>query len=249
MNDFVASLNDTMRRLHIEPENVFNIDETNVDFSIDARTTLNVQGAQTVNVRAAKSSGRCTALLGCSLTGEKLPPFVIFKGKRGGRSRIMSEFTNLPYPPFLRCTVQPKAWIDEEGMLEWVNRVWAPRVLDRGPTILILDEFSAHMTGPVLDAFALCGTHLDFIPAGYTSKLQPCDVGLNKPFKDNCRVEYEKFMVTAGENDKPTRLIVSGWIDNAWQAISATTIVNTWRKIGIGGRDGEPDFVGIRLAF
>jgi hypothetical protein len=55
------------------------------------------------------------------------------------------------------------------------------------PTMLILDEMSAHMTTDVRNAIAVCDTHLVLIPGGYTSKLQVMDVGFNKPFKNHYR--------------------------------------------------------------
>jgi hypothetical protein len=61
-------------------KNIANFDKTNVDFSIDATTTLDTTGLRSINVKAASSTHRATAMLGVSMAGEKLAPFLIFTG-------------------------------------------------------------------------------------------------------------------------------------------------------------------------
>jgi hypothetical protein len=53
--------------------------------------------------------------------------------------------------------------------------------------MLIVDEFSGQLTTEFRDAVVDCGGFLEFIPAGYTWKLQTMHVGVNKPFKDQIR--------------------------------------------------------------
>ena len=132
--------------------------------------------------------------------------------------------------------------MDETTMLEWVEKVWWPWCQGRGMTYLILDEFSAHMTQRVLRAIESCNTVLDFIIGGYTSKLQPLDVGVNKPFKGFMRGKFELFMVQHN-GIVPHHMEVSRWVEYAWSMITKSTITNTWRHIGIGGGNdqNEPD--------
>jgi DDE superfamily endonuclease len=60
-------------------------------------------------------------------------------------------------------------------MLEWIEKVWKPSISCNKTSYLILDECRSHLTA--------CNTEVDLIPGGYTSRLQPMDIGLNKPFK------------------------------------------------------------------
>ncbi len=48
-------------------------------------TTLDNFGVKTVTITGTGASARCTILLGVTLTGEKPPPFIIFKGIPNGR--------------------------------------------------------------------------------------------------------------------------------------------------------------------
>ena len=76
-------------------------------------------------------------------------------------------------------------------------------------------------------------TELDLVLPGYTGCLQPLDVGMNKPFKDAVRKQFDQFMVNRTERQKVTRILMATWIKNAWDLVSEESIFNTWRKIGL----------------
>ena len=105
--------------------------------------------------------------------------------------------------------------------------------------MLIVDEHTAHMTGEIRPAIAECNTVLEFVPGGYTAKLQCMDVGLNKPFKDRVRDQFDHWLASKLEaaqpeaTIKPTREDVAIWINNAWLKMKKRTMANTWRRIGI----------------
>jgi DDE superfamily endonuclease len=73
--------------------------------------------------------------------------------------------------------------MDEELMLQWVDKVWRPSVAQFDHSYLLLDCCTSHLTTAVKAAFDNCNTEVDFILKGYTCKLQPMDVGINKPVK------------------------------------------------------------------
>jgi DDE superfamily endonuclease len=84
---------------------------------------------------------------------------------------------------------------------------------------LILDECWSHLTAEVRKAFADCNTEVDLIPGDYTSRLQPMDVGLNKPFKGYVCDNYTDWL-NKNRNRKPTRQDVLKWIMNGWSRVS-----------------------------
>jgi hypothetical protein len=59
------------------------------------------------------------------------------------------------------------------------------------------------------------------------------DVGINKPFKNYVRSQFEIWLIANLDNAKPQRKDVAKWISNAWNEIEQRTIVNSWRKAGI----------------
>ena len=72
------------------------------------------------------------------------------------------------------------------------------------------------------------------MPPNYTSKLQPLDVGLNKPFKDRLRTLYVEYAATIDRDASfyITRQLISRWIADAWEGIPSTAVTNTIRSIG-----------------
>jgi len=211
--------------------NVVNIDETNIYFDMVGSVTLADKGSRTVSVKSSGSSSRCSILLGVTMDGKKLPPFIIFRGKPNGR--IAREWTgNTDYPTSSIYAVQEKAWVDKEVFLQWIKKVWKPFCTNKGPTYLLMDEFSVHMMSECVNSIQDCGTEVDFVLGGYTSKLQVIDVGINKPFKGYVMECYERFMVNNVSGTKATRLDVAKWVEEAWEKVSVNTICNTWSSIG-----------------
>jgi hypothetical protein len=64
------------------------------------------------------------------------------------------------------------------------------------------------------------------IPGGLTKKLQPLDVAVNKPFKDNLRAIWENWMMTGnheynktGQIKRPSYKDIVTWIAESWAAV------------------------------
>jgi hypothetical protein len=99
------------------------------------------------------------------------------------------------------------------------------------------------MTAKVKKAFHRCNTEVDYIPGGYTSKLQMLDVGVNKPFKDGIRDELEKW-ISSYETRKPERSKITEFISTSWANIKTSTIVNSWKHVlgVVTYQELQPDF-------
>ena len=76
--------------------------------------------------------------------------------------------------------------------------------------MLVWDDFAAHKTPRTRRmAHDLYSTDCVIIPGGCTSKLQPCDVSWNRPFKSNFRRYYDEWVIhgpfeyTRGGNRRP----------------------------------------------
>jgi hypothetical protein len=247
MDDWVKYVKLLKLSYGIDESNVANFDETNVSFDCASKRTLNWKGEASINIATATTSSRCTVMIGCTTTGYKFPAFVIFKGKPGGIIERNELKTKLGYPigDGSLYAVQSNAWMDEPLCLKWVNEVWVPWATHpirkrRGLCLLLWDEFKGHMVKSVLTLLSKSNTIVEFIPPGYTSKLQVMDVGLNRPFKTamgNCYhnfVRDEKMANEPGTAIKPKRSDVARWISEAWYSgITDSTITNTWRHIGL----------------
>ncbi len=74
-------------------------------FDLIGPTTLDNVGVKTFTISGTGESARYTVLLGVTITGEKLPPFIIFKGMPNGFviQEVFQVDSNVV------CTVQKKA--------------------------------------------------------------------------------------------------------------------------------------------
>ena len=89
-------------------------------------------------------------------------------------------------------------------------------------------------------------TDVAVIPGGMTSLLQPLDVGVNKPFKDNLRQYWNKWMLDGNHTFTPAGRIrkpeICQWILESWNAISPDTNKRSFLKCCItNALDGTED--------
>ena len=140
---------------------------------------------------------------------KKLPLYVIFLGTETGRVQgYCTQWASHGWASRVFYRMQKKVWMDEICMVDWVNKVWGPYTKQvGGSTLLILDKAKTHLTPNVCQLLNSC--EVEYIPPRYTSKLQPMDVGMNKPFQDRMRECVEDFMVTYGVDKKPVRCDIS----------------------------------------
>jgi DDE superfamily endonuclease len=252
---FVKYIQDKMTSLGIDKSAVCNFDETNVGFSWESRSTINKKGATTVSVAKPSTTQRCTAMIGVSGSGYKFPPFVIFKGESGPRATVnrllrsinsIQETTtdgeHLGYPLSIRYAVQSNAWMDATRMHKWIDDVYVPWATEiAGPNLVILDIFSVHAMTEIVNRIADYEGHVELLPPHSTSVLQVMDVGINKPFKNHLKEQYDMWCLEHinDARQKPQREDVSKWIKKSWDRITTTTIKKTWKHIGWNFDDEE----------
>ena len=93
------------------------------------------------------------------------------------------------------------SWMDEEAMLVWVDRMPRPHIETSPPGVMPIvssDTYRCHMMASVVTRIQNLGVEVQHIPGGCTSLCQPVDIGVNKPFKNRLRSEWEKWMILEG---------------------------------------------------
>lgn len=248
--DWISYIQESCKMYGVTPDRMANFDETDVQFAVQSRRTLAYRGERTITCRTPDSSSRCTVMLGVAGDAYKFTPYVIYKGKPGGRvEKELRKWEDNGYSHGCKYTVQEKAWMNVDTMLKWVENVWKPFAESKrkeGLTMLIMDQMKVHLLPSVKKAIEDCGTILEFIPAGYTSRLQVCDIGLNKPFKDYVRRAVHEWLIFKAENTaRPDRAIVSHWIHHAWWTLTKKTIINSWAHIHLVGCPVEEEKAGL----
>ena len=222
---------------NVQKQFVLNMDQTPMYLSMSPVSTLNLQGARTVHGRrTGDSGGRFTVSLTVSANGDKLKPFLIFKGEENGRIATR-EFPVNPDRDRVVLCAQKSAWQDEGNMVTYCDKVLVPYLQERAqgvPCLLLLDAFSAHWSATTTAKLQEIGITTYKIPPGCTCMVQPIDVGIGKPFKDRIRSFWWQWMLDQGADAatfvSPSREIGTKWVADSWDSIPIEIVQNAWRK-------------------
>jgi len=120
-------------------------------------------------------------ILACgSAIGEKLPPYIVYKGKH-----LMTNHTQ-GGPPGTRYSMSDSGWMEGANFIEWFRKIFLPAVEDMrhtGPVVLFLDGHQSHTTLTLVEEARDHGIVLYTFPPHTTHLLQPLDVGAYGPLK------------------------------------------------------------------
>ena len=128
-----------------------------------------------------------------SLSGDFLPPQVIYEGKT---KRCLPLFQ---FPSTWNITYTPTHWSNEELMKEYVEAVIFPyirrqkanlKLPDDQGSLLIFDNFKAQITLSILTLLDSHYVNVVLMPANCTDRLQPMDLSVNKAAKDFLRSQF-----------------------------------------------------------
>ncbi|EFJ51415.1 hypothetical protein VOLCADRAFT_87679 [Volvox carteri f. nagariensis] len=178
----------------IPPALVINADQTGANlFPVSYRTYAAI-GAKQVRQLGLDDKRQIMAMIAVSAAGDMLPLKVIFQGKTERALPSGPSMEAAQQEQFL-VTYSDNHWANKTTMRAWVARVLQP-YMERikrelqlpadHPWLLIIDCWGVHLTEE-FQAFvkAQCpGAYIKYVPANCTSIALPCDVGINKPFKD-----------------------------------------------------------------
>jgi len=146
-------------------------------FDVPSNKMVDVKGAKTIMIMTSGNEKTLyTVVVTCCADGTKLPTLLIFKRKVLPKDVI---------PHGIYIHVHSKGWVGGEGMKLWLEKVWSKRPggLLKKKSLLVCDQFKAHVTESTKRLATKLKTHLAVILGGLTSQLQPLDISVNKPFK------------------------------------------------------------------
>lgn len=113
-------------------QHIYQMDETPIWMDSISKTTLEKMGTKSVTtISSGKEKQRVTVILTVTKSGGKLPPVVVFKGKRTRNARIIRNIKEDPNYIDLRGKVipvaAPKATVNESVMREdYISKVQFP---------------------------------------------------------------------------------------------------------------------------
>ena len=158
----------------------------------------------------------------------------------------------------VQVAFQPKAWCDESMMKKWILEQWGNIFINSATTgstgkSLVADVHRAQQADGVKALLKKKNTELVNVPPGCTSRVQPLDISVNKPFKDVVREQFEKHLeenlqrYTEGKiSTSKRRVLVTKWVGKAWTegGSNRDLVLRSFKKCGIslslgGSENGE----------
>jgi len=94
---------------------------------------------------------------------------------------------------------------------------------------VLIDDYSSHKVSSVVKAIRSLGCLVSVLPGGSTSKIQPIDFGVDKPFKDRLKKSWVLHMTSENAEKEKSRQMLSDWIAKSFNGISEDSI---FRKCG-----------------
>jgi hypothetical protein len=154
VKDFIAMMKVKLQERNLD--GILNMDQMPIPYSYHANKMLNLKGIKTVQGRSSTSdTKRVTLAVTVTASGKLLTPFLIFKGQENG---CIAQCKFVTYPAAGKYACQPKAWMNNALINEWIDIVLMPWKTNRDgnnpslqPSILVLDVYRVHQMGLVVN--------------------------------------------------------------------------------------------------
>jgi hypothetical protein len=206
------------------PDLVFNMDETCWRLFEAPRKVLAEKGTEIVKLAGTSSEKTSfTALGGISAAGDKLPLWILAKGKTPRSEGKFGTHSNV----ILRHT--DSGWATEGILVCYIE--WLARDIAHGhPSILVLDVYPSHRTDVVVETAAANDVELLFVPAGGTGRFQPLDRRVFGELKSRARAEFgrRRWRDGAADIDYEESLQI---LTRCWEHIPTENIRKAWNVI------------------
>ena len=194
--DFLLEIKNTVVMDEIPEDLIINFDQTGLNYVPVTSWTMEEAGARRVEVVAKDDKRQLTAVFAGSLSGNFLPPQLIYEGKT---ERCHPQFK---FPAGWHITNSVNHWSNEDTMREYVEMIIIPYVDEKRkdlklahdyPALVIFDNFKAQCTYSVLTLLDNHNINVTLIPPNCTDRLQPLDLSINKPAKDFLRTQFQEW--------------------------------------------------------
>ena len=195
-SQFLFDIRTIVEMEDIPEDLVINWDHTGLNYVPVSNWTMAEEGSKRVEIVALDDKRQITAVFGCTMGGDFIPPQVIYSGKT---SRCLPT---TKFPDNLHVTYTPNRWANEETTLAYIDKILVPYVTQKRqqlsldtqhPALVIFDRFKGQCTSHVLDSLRKNNIHIVVVPANCTDRLQPLDVSLNKSAKEFLQRKFQEW--------------------------------------------------------
>ena len=179
INEFFDNLAKVLERYKLEPQNIYNMDETGVTTVQRPDHIVARKGHKQVGALTSQERGTLvTCAIAINATGNSVPPIFIFP-----RKKFQAHFIR-DGPPGSIGTANGSGWMQEDDFVVFLKHFVNHAKPDKDdPVLLILDNHDSHLSIEALNFCKESGIILLSRPPHTSHKLQPLDRGVYGPFK------------------------------------------------------------------
>ena len=252
--EFLADIKAEVLMNDIPPSLIFNWDQTALKFVPTGEWTMHRAKEKIISIASSDDKRQITAVLAITLTGEYLPPQLIYQGK------TLRCHPKVSFPEEWDIWHSDNHWSNEDTMARYIKEIVVPFIsqkrealkLDKThPAVAICDCFKGQTIPGIqalLEEHNIISIH---VPANCTDKLQPLDISINKPLKDEMKRRFQIWYAEEVEKqlnnnipveqlkvEVPAAIIKNksaSWMMSAWQELQqrSDVAINGFRKAGI----------------
>lgn len=215
----------------VDPDYIWNVDETGVDDIPKSRKVVGPKHVDLVQTVSGEKGDRYSIVTYVNAAGFSLPPMVIFKGKRYNPK--WEE--NCPEGVLIRNS--PKGYINKRLFYEYgkvfVKYLYDNNLLGR-PHVILMDNHHAHLFNyRYLDMMFKRNLKVMGIPPHSSSLTQCLDKMPFRSFKDNWNKYLRIYNRKYGGKKMPKSHFFGGVFNHAWfKSMTPANIKAGWKKTG-----------------
>ena len=192
--EFLADIKAEVLMNEIPPQLIFNWDQTVIQLVPTGQWTMHRAKEKVIPIANSDDKRQITAVLAATLTGEYLPPQVIYTGK------TLRCHPKVTFPQGWDVWHSDNHWSNEETMKWYIEKIVVPFIsrkrealkLDKThPALAVFDCFRGQTTPGIITLLESHNIVVVQVPANCTDKLQPLDVSLNKPMRDEMKTRFQ----------------------------------------------------------
>ena len=190
---YLQDIQQLVSKYNVPPKLLVNWDQTACKYIQCGEWTMDETGSKNVPITGLDDKREITVLFAGAADGTSL---LIYGGKT---DRSHPQGIQFPHNWNIHVTHNDNHWSNEATMLEYLEKVIKPYkektihdlgLQDDQKMIVLFDVFRAHRVDSCKEWLACNNIEYVCVPANCTDKLQPMDLGVNKPFKDAMKKEF-----------------------------------------------------------
>jgi len=197
---FLLDIENIVQMDEVPPELIVNWEHTGINYIPVSSWIMEKVGAKRVDIIGKDDKRQLTTVLGCSLSGDFLPPQLIYQGKT---TKCLPHYL---FPNGWHITYTDNHWANGSTSRQYIINILLPylrkkraelKLLPNHRALVLFDNFKGECTPEMLKFLDENDISVVLIPPNCTDRLQPLDISVNKSVKEFLHKEFHSWSVVS----------------------------------------------------